>query len=180
MFSGFLLVIFPVLWLGSCALSWILLSTPSPPDVLGQSLIAVFSLLVPFFSVSILAFLLNIWFGKRVYEVRNGWLHTENRLFSLRWGAFDYDPDLLSECSVLHIDKHTPLSGQDLERLKHAGATIRRRGKRGPEYPAPCWVFRLVYDGQLLFLLASPSREPADQLAEFMGTVIRTWREKRA
>ena len=98
----------------------------------------------------------------------------------LRRDAFDYDPELLSECSVLHVDEHTPLSGEELERLRHAGATICRRGRRGQQYPAPCWVCRLVYDGQVLFLLAAPSREPADRLAEFMAAVIRTRRERGA
>ena len=131
-------------------------------------------------SVGILAVLLDIWFGKRIYEARNGWVHAEKRLFGLRRDAFDYDPELLSECSVLHVDEHTPLSGEELERLRHAGATICRRGRRGQQYPAPCWVCRLVYDGQVLFLLAAPSREPADRLAEFMAAVIRTRRERGA
>lgn len=180
MFSGFLLVILPLLWLGACAFTWIFLFLPPQPEVTGESIRAVFSLFAPFLSVGILAVLLDIWFGRRVYEVRNGWVHTEKRLFDLRRDAFDYDPELLSECSVLHVDEHAPLSGEELERLRHAGAAICRRGRKGPDIAGPCWVCRLVYDGQLLFLLAAPSREPADRLAEFMAAVIRTRREKRA
>ena len=180
MFSGFLLVILPLLWLGACAFTWVFLSIPPQPEVMGESMRAVFSLFAPFLSVGILAVLLDIWFGKRIYEARNGWVHAEKRLFGLRRDAFDYDPELLSECSVLHVDEHTPLSGAELERLRHAGATICRRGRRGQQYPAPCWVCRLVYDGQVLFLLAAPSREPADRLAEFMAAVIRTRRERGA
>ena len=179
MFPGFLLVVLPLLWLGSCVLTWIVLFVPfSQPNILGESVKAVFSLFSPFFSVAILVIMLNIWFGRRIYEVRNGWLHTEKRLFGLRWDAFDYDPDLLSECSMAHMDEHTTLNGMELERLRHAGAVIRRRGKMGTEYPASCWVCRLVYDEQILFLHASPSQKPVGRLAEFMETVIRTHREK--
>ena len=151
----------------------------SRTNVPEESVRAVFSLFAPFLSVAISAVMLNIWLGKRVYKVRNGWLHTEKRLFGLRWDAFDYDPDLLSECSMTHMDEHTTLNRMELERLRHAGAVIRRRGNSGTEYPAPCWVCRLVYDGQILFLLASSSQEPAGRLAEFMETVIRTHRERR-
>ena len=78
MFPGFLLVVLPLLWLGSCVLTWIVLFVPfSQPNILGESVKAVFSLFSPFFSVAILVIMLNIWFGRRIYEVRNGWLHTE-------------------------------------------------------------------------------------------------------
>lgn len=179
-FPKFLPVIFTLLWLGVCVLAWFLLSMSPQPEILNESMRVIFSLFAPFLSVGILAALLDIWFGKRIYEVRNGWLHTEKRLFGLRRDAFDYDPELVTECSVSHVDGSTPLSGDELERLRHAGAVICRRGKMGAEYPAPGWVCRLVYDGQLLILLAGPSREPAARLAEFMETVIRTCRERRA
>lgn len=73
MFSGFFLVILPLLWLGACAFTWIFLSIPPQPEVMGESMRAVFSLFAPFLSVGILAVLLDIWFGKRIYEARNGW-----------------------------------------------------------------------------------------------------------
>lgn len=136
-FPGFLLVILPLLWLVVGILTWVFLSIPPQPEVPGESMRAIFSLFTPFLGVGILAVLLDIWFGKRIYEVRNGWLHTEKRLFGLRRDAFDYEPELLSECSMHHVDENTPLRGDKLERLRHAGATIRRRGRMGPEHPAP-------------------------------------------
>ena len=60
MFSGFLLVILPLLWLGACAFTWVFLSIPPQPEVMGESMRAVFSLFAPFLSVGILAVLLEM------------------------------------------------------------------------------------------------------------------------
>ena len=88
MFSGFLLVILPLLWLGACAFTWIFLSIPPQSEVMGESMRAVFSLFAPFLSVGILAVLLDIWFGKRIYEARNGWVHAKKKAVRPAPGCF--------------------------------------------------------------------------------------------
>lgn len=178
-YPGFLLAILPLLWAGICALTWVILSLPPQTGTVAESIRTIFCMLGPFLSLGMLFVLLDSWFGRTIYEARDGWLHTEKNLFGFRRNAFDYDLDLLTECQLSHIGKNTPVDHEELERLRHAGAAIRRKGRTGPEYPAPCDVCRIIYDGQPLVLLAAPSRHPVERLAEFIEAVMRQHREKR-
>lgn len=109
----------------------------------------------PFLGVAVLFVLLDSWFGRTVYEARGEWLHTEKILFGYRRDAFDYDLDLLTECHIFQVDGGTPVNSEELKRLGHAGATIRHRGRTGPEYP----------------------RHPAESAASFTTAPSNCWKE---
>lgn len=118
-----------------CIFTWILLSLRPQTDPVAEGFRLIFSMFAPFLSVAVLFVLLDSWFGRTVYEGCGEWLHTEKILFGYRRDAFDYDLDLLTECHISPVDGGTPVNREELERLRHAGATIRRRGRTGPEYP---------------------------------------------
>lgn len=178
-FSAFFHYTLPLLWAGSCVLCWAIFSSSTPENAAGKGVQAIFSMLSPFLTVAILVVLLNIWFGKRIYGHSGGWLYTEKRLFGFRWGAFQYDLDLLTECRACFIDGKNLQNREELERLRGAGAVIRRRGKRGPEYVMPCWACRVVYDNQKLIFLVAPSEPSVKKLADSIEAVMRLHRERR-
>lgn len=179
-YPAFFRYILPVLWVGSCVLVGAIFSATPSENAEIKGMTAIFSMLCPFLCAATLILLLNVWFGKQVYSYSDGWLRTEKSLFGFHWGVFYYDLDLLEECRACFIDGKNLRNHEELERLRQAGAVICRKGARkGPEYVKPCWACRAVYDNQTLIFLAAPARLPVEELAEFMGAVMRLHAEKR-